>query len=199
VVKAQQAVDQRAKSTAWRGQSRRLRHIRLEDVLFKAPHCGAAAAAREWHLAISLLKDAARASPAAPPDRAQASPDGDFSLTRLRDPRATSRTFKRCGRKLGFNTLRFHDLRGDARDFVARSRRPLRTVADRCGHDPVVLLRNYAKRTMKSDTTAADGSARRRRACSGTDDDHQQRTLGPDRVRRRFCCQAFSVRMSLID
>jgi hypothetical protein len=29
-------------------------------------------------------------------------------------------------------------------------------VADRCGHDPAVLLRSYAKRTKKADKTAAD-------------------------------------------
>jgi len=28
-------------------------------------------------------------------------------------------------------------------------------VAARCGHDPAVLLRNYAKRTKKADTSAA--------------------------------------------
>ena len=33
---------------------------------------------------------------------------------------------------------------------------PLRAVADRCGHDPAVLLRNYAKRTRKADETAAE-------------------------------------------
>jgi hypothetical protein len=28
-------------------------------------------------------------------------------------------------------------------------------VAARCGHDPAVLLRSYAKRTKKADTSAA--------------------------------------------
>src|SRR5262245_1399275 len=32
---------------------------------------------------------------------------------------------------------------------------PLKAVAERCGHDPVTLLRNYAKRTRKADTNAA--------------------------------------------
>ena len=31
---------------------------------------------------------------------------------------------------------------------------PLRIVADRCGHDPLVLLRSYANRTRKGDTKA---------------------------------------------
>jgi hypothetical protein len=33
---------------------------------------------------------------------------------------------------------------------------PLKTVADRCGHDAATLLRNYAKRSRKGDTSAAD-------------------------------------------
>jgi integrase len=33
---------------------------------------------------------------------------------------------------------------------------PLKVVADRRGHDPAVLLRNYAKRSRKGDMSAAD-------------------------------------------
>jgi hypothetical protein len=32
---------------------------------------------------------------------------------------------------------------------------PVRVVAARCGHDPAVLLRCYAKRSKKADTNAA--------------------------------------------
>jgi hypothetical protein len=32
---------------------------------------------------------------------------------------------------------------------------PVHVVAARCGHDPAVLLRVYAKRTKKADTSAA--------------------------------------------
>jgi len=32
---------------------------------------------------------------------------------------------------------------------------PVHVVAERCGHDPAVLLRIYAKRTKKADTGAA--------------------------------------------
>lgn len=32
---------------------------------------------------------------------------------------------------------------------------PMHVVAGRCGHDPAVLLRDYAKRTRKADTRAA--------------------------------------------
>src|SRR5262245_20068330 len=83
------------------------------------------------------------------------SPEGDFSFSKLRDPRAVSRTFKRRARKLGFK-LRFHDLRGTHETLLLDAGVPLRAVADRCGHDPAVLLRNYAKRTRKADETAAE-------------------------------------------
>jgi len=82
------------------------------------------------------------------------SPEGDFSFSKLRDPRAVSRTFKRRTRKLGFAKLRFHDLRGTHETLLLDAGVPLRAVADRCGHDPAVLLRNYAKRTKKADTMA---------------------------------------------
>jgi hypothetical protein len=32
---------------------------------------------------------------------------------------------------------------------------PVHVVAKRCGHDPAVLLRIYAKRTREADTSAA--------------------------------------------
>jgi len=32
---------------------------------------------------------------------------------------------------------------------------PVHTVAARCGHDPATLLRSYAKRTKKADSSAA--------------------------------------------
>jgi len=32
---------------------------------------------------------------------------------------------------------------------------PVHVVAARCGHDPAMLLRVYAKRTRKADTSAA--------------------------------------------
>jgi integrase len=83
------------------------------------------------------------------------SPEADFSFCKLRDPRATTRTLKRRARKLGFGKLRpFHDLRGTHETLLLDAGVPLRAVADRCGHDPAVLLRNYAKRTRKADTMA---------------------------------------------
>jgi len=86
------------------------------------------------------------------------SPEG-FSFTKLRDPRAVSRVFKQRARKLGFGKLRFHDLRGTHETLLLDAGVPLKTVADRCGHDPAVLLRNYAKRSKKGDTMAAQAIA----------------------------------------
>jgi hypothetical protein len=36
---------------------------------------------------------------------------------------------------------------------------PLNTVAERCGHDPSALLRNYARRSRKGDAMAAQAIA----------------------------------------
>jgi integrase len=79
-----------------------------------------------------------------------------LSFAKLRDPRAVSRLFRRRARKLGFKTLRLHDLRGSHETILLDAGVPLKTVADRCGHDPAVLLRNYAKRSKKGDKSAAD-------------------------------------------
>src|SRR5262249_49704457 len=102
------------------------------------------------------------------------SPEGAFSFSELRDPRAVSRTFKRRARGLGFPKLCFHDLHGTQETLSLDTGVPLRAVADRCGHDPAVLLRNYAKRTRKADETAARRSPHSPNWSSGTDDDRRQ-------------------------
>jgi integrase len=58
--------------------------------------------------------------------------------------------------KLGFPGMRLHDLRGTHETLLLDSGMPVHTVAARCGHDPAVLLRIYAKRTKKSDQGAAE-------------------------------------------
>jgi integrase len=78
-----------------------------------------------------------------------------FDLTRPRDPHAVTRAFVKHARKLGFSGLRFHDLRGSHETALLDAGVPVHVVAERCGHDPAVLLRNYAKRTKKADTRAA--------------------------------------------
>ncbi len=78
-----------------------------------------------------------------------------FEFARPRDPLAVTRGFVRRARKLGFGRLRFHDLRGSHETFLLDQGVPVHVVAARCGHDPAVLLRNYAKRTRKADASAA--------------------------------------------
>jgi integrase len=71
-------------------------------------------------------------------------PGGDGTdLTKLRDGRAVSRTFKRRAKRLGFSAkLRWHDLRGSHETALLDAGVPLHVVAGRCGHDPAVLLRS---------------------------------------------------------
>jgi integrase len=80
---------------------------------------------------------------------------GEIDLTRLRDPHAVTRMFSKHARALGFPGLRFHDLRGSHETILLDKNVPVHVVATRCGHDPAVLLRVYAKRTKKADRSAA--------------------------------------------
>jgi integrase len=80
---------------------------------------------------------------------------GEFSLTKPRTPGNTTKEFVRKARALGFPGLRFHDLRGTHETLLLDAGVPVHVVAARCGHDPAVLLRTYAKRTRKADTSAA--------------------------------------------
>ncbi len=82
-------------------------------------------------------------------------PGEGFSLTKLRNPRNTTKEFVRKATGLGFAGLRFHDLRGTHETLLLDAGVPVHVVAARCGHDPAVLLRSYAKRTRKADTSAA--------------------------------------------
>jgi integrase len=79
----------------------------------------------------------------------------DLDLTRPRHPQAVTGEFVKRARKLGFARLRFHDLRGTHETMLLDAGVPVHVVAARCGHDPAVLLRVYAKRTKKADTSAA--------------------------------------------
>jgi integrase len=79
----------------------------------------------------------------------------DFSFTQPRVPRAVTKVFTQKATKLGFPGLRFHDLRGSHETALLDAGVPAHVVAARCGHDPAVLLRSYAKRTKKADTSAA--------------------------------------------
>ena len=79
----------------------------------------------------------------------------EVDLTKLRDPKAVTREFCRQARSRGFPALRFHDLRGSHETALLDKGMPVHVVAARCGHDPAVLLRSYAKRTKKADEAAA--------------------------------------------
>jgi integrase len=74
---------------------------------------------------------------------------------RPRDARSVTKEFVRRAKKLGFPRLRFHDLRGTHETLLLDAGLPVHVVAARCGHDPAVLLRAYARRTKKADMSAA--------------------------------------------
>src|SRR5262245_42940663 len=78
----------------------------------------------------------------------------DLSFVAPRRPRDITKAFAAKAKKLGF-PIRLHDLRGTHETLLLDAGVPLTTVAERCGHDPVTLLRNYAKRTRRADTSAA--------------------------------------------
>ena len=84
------------------------------------------------------------------------SPGESFSFTKLHDPDSITKRFVRKAGQLGFPGLRFHDLRGTHETLLLDAGVPVHVVAARCGHDPAVLLRSYAKRTKKADTSAAE-------------------------------------------
>ena len=77
-----------------------------------------------------------------------------FDFTRPRNAYVVTRQFERHARKQ-YPGLRFHDLRGSHETALLDAGVPVHVVAARCGHDPAVLLRAYAKRTRKADTDAA--------------------------------------------
>jgi len=79
----------------------------------------------------------------------------EFYFTRPRHPQAITGEFVKRARKLGFLKLRFHDLRGTHETLLLDAGVPVHVVAAWCGHDPAILLRVYAKRTKKADTSAA--------------------------------------------
>jgi integrase len=101
-------------------------------------------------LSLIKLPDGALMFPNAP------GPGQDFSFIKLRSPDSVTKQFVRKAQKLGFRGLRFHDLRGSHETLLLDAGVPVHVVAARCGHDPAVLLRSYAKRTRKADTSAAE-------------------------------------------
>jgi len=88
------------------------------------------------------------------PEGALMFPDLKVNFVTPRDPRRTSGMFVRQAAKLGFQ-MRFHDMRGSHETLLLDNGVPVHVVAARCGHDAATLLRVYAKRTGKADTSAA--------------------------------------------
>jgi integrase len=79
--------------------------------------------------------------------------DGDFEAPR--HGVTISRDFACAAARLGFPGLRFHDLRGTHGTLLLDRGVPVHTVAARLGHGPATLLRSYAKRTRKADSSVA--------------------------------------------
>jgi integrase len=76
-------------------------------------------------------------------------------LTALRSPDSLYQMFTKRAKELGFH-MRFHDLRGTHSTILLDKGVPVHVVAKRIGDDPATLLRSYAKRTKKADTSAAN-------------------------------------------
>lgn len=83
------------------------------------------------------------------------SPVEPFSLSRLRSPKTVTKDFAERAARLSKPELRFHDLRATHETLLLDAGVPVHVVAARCGHDPAVLLRSYAKRTRIADSRAA--------------------------------------------
>jgi integrase len=79
-----------------------------------------------------------------------------LSLTRWRNPRSLTKETRERFRKLGFSQLRsFQDLRVTHVTALLDRGVPVQTIAERTGHDVVVMLKHYGKRTRPSDEKAA--------------------------------------------
>ncbi len=94
---------------------------------------------------------------------------GTFDFTRLRNPNTVTRETRERFRKLGFERLRFHDLRGSHATALLDAGIPVHVVAERLGHDPAVLLRSYARRSRKADDATATVLAQLAQAYSTQD------------------------------
>jgi integrase len=79
-------------------------------------------------------------------------------LTAIRSPTSVTRMFNKVVARIGGypKALRFHDLRGSHETALLDRGVGVHVVAARCGHTPAMLLKSYAKRTKKSDETAAN-------------------------------------------
>jgi integrase len=81
--------------------------------------------------------------------------DGRPELTQLRNVNTFSNAVRERMHKLGFKGVRFHDLRATHATTLLDENVPVNRAAERLGHSPDVLLRLYAKRTNRVDTSTA--------------------------------------------
>jgi len=81
--------------------------------------------------------------------------NGLLDLTAPRNPRGLTKEIRAHIRKLGFDRLRFHDLRVTHATALLDAGIPIPTVAKRLGHRPETLLRRYAKHTRTADQQTA--------------------------------------------
>jgi hypothetical protein len=90
------------------------------------------------------------------PEGALLFPGEDLAdLAKLRDGHAVTRTFRRYAKRLGFN-IKFHWIRASHLTILLDKSEPVHVVAKRAGHDPVTLLRSYARWTKKTDARVAE-------------------------------------------
>jgi integrase len=109
-------------------------------------------AERERHL--KLIASLRGVAAAILPTEALCFPAVGPNLTAFRPPNAVTTVFHDYAAKLGLD-LRFHDLRASHETILLDKGVPVHVVAKRCGHDPAMLLKVYAKRTRKADIAAA--------------------------------------------
>jgi len=90
------------------------------------------------------------------PGEALVCPALGADLSTIRGPAGVSGAFVNHARRLGFQDLSLHDLRASHETALLDKGVPVHVVAKRCGHDPAMLLRVYARRTKKADANAAN-------------------------------------------
>ena len=73
----------------------------------------------------------------------------------VRHPGGVSSQFALSARERGFE-MSFHDIRAAHQTALLDRGVPVHVVADRCGHDPAVLLKRYARRIVRNGP-AGDG------------------------------------------
>jgi integrase len=89
------------------------------------------------------------------PPKALVFPAVGRNLEAIRHPDGITTAFSRWARDHGFPGVRFHDIRAMHETSLLDAGVPIHTIAKRCGHDPAMLMRRYARRTTQSDSAAA--------------------------------------------